>query len=259
MGGERMKTATDRHWNERAASVKDDIEVNLMDIFQRNLEYDYICQHLKKDMTVLEVGCGKGYSTDRFRALVEHLDAFDYAENMIDRAKARIGETNNRFFHDNVLSPQHLKGNYDAVICVRVLINLCDLNEQRLAIKNLLPLVKPKGLFILAEGFSEGFAALNDLRVMAGLPPLVPAKINFYSSVNDLMPDLLQHLTVEGEFHLGAYDYLTRVVYPMLVGAENVQHNTVFGERCQALARAHNPDSFQTFSRMRGFVLRKRC
>ena len=229
-----------------------------MDIFQRDLEYDYICRYLSPDMTVLEVGCGNGFSTNRFRALVRHVDAFDYAENMVERARTHFGETNNRFIHDNVLHPQHLHGPYDAVICVRVLINLQDLEQQRLALRNLVPLLTPGGLLIVAEGFTEGFAALTHLRSQVGLPPMEPAKINFYSSLEDLVPEMERHCEIEETFHLGAYDYLTRVLYPLIVGMEQVTHNSVFSERCVALARAYNPESFAPFSRMRGLVYRKR-
>jgi predicted TPR repeat methyltransferase len=96
-----MKSSTDQHWNDRAASMENDIEVNIMDIFQRELEYDYVCRYLTSAMTVLEVGCGNGFSTNRFRGLVKHIDAFDYSENMIERARAKFGETNNRFIQDN--------------------------------------------------------------------------------------------------------------------------------------------------------------
>jgi SAM-dependent methyltransferase len=253
-----MKSSTDLHWNERAARIENDIEVNIMDIFQRELEYDYVCRYLASDMRVLEVGCGNGFSTDRFRPLVKHLDAFDYAENMIARAKAKFGETNNRFLHDNVLDPQNLGRDYDAVICVRVLINLRSLDEQRRAVRNLVQLVRPGGLLILVEGFTEGFKALTALREQVNLPPVEPAKINFYSSVSDLMPDLMVHCEAEDEFHLGAYDYLTRVMYPLVVGAENARHNSVFSERCQELARVFNPDCFAELSRVRGLVMRKR-
>ena len=53
-----MKSSTDLHWNERAARIENDIEVNIMDIFQRELEYDYVCRYLTKEMKVLEVGQG---------------------------------------------------------------------------------------------------------------------------------------------------------------------------------------------------------
>jgi SAM-dependent methyltransferase len=252
------KTATDLHWNERAASVANDVEVNLMDIFQREIEYDYVCRYLRSDMRVLEVGCGNGYSTDRFRPLVDHIDAFDYAENMIERARESFGETNNRFIHDDVLSPQHLEGPYDTVICVRVLINLADLEQQKRAVTNLAGLTKPGGMLVLAEGFTDGFDGLNELRAKVDLPAIVPASINFYSAWSDLEPTVSESFDLVETFHLGAYDYLTRVLYPLVVGPENATHNTNFSERCSELARAFNPDAFAGLSRMRGLVLRRR-
>lgn len=252
------KSTTDLHWNERAASVSNDVEVNLMDIFQREIEYDYVCRYLEPGSRVLEVGCGNGFSTERFRALVEHVDAFDYAENMVERARTAFGETNNRFIHDNVLDPQHLGSDYDTVICVRVLINLQDFEQQRLAVRNLAMLTKQGGRLILAEGFTDGFDGLNALRDDVGLPPLTPASINFYSSLAELREVLDEWFELEEMFHLGAYDYLTRVMYPLVVGPENATHNTNFSERCSELARAFNPDCFEPLSRMRGLVMRRR-
>src|SRR5205814_1173997 len=164
--GERagMKTRTDLHWNERAASVADDFEVNIMDVFQRELEYNYVCRYLTSDMTVLEVGCGNGYSSGRFRELVKHVDAFDYAEKMIERAKATVGETNNRFIHDNLLAPEHLSPPYDTVVCVRVLINLHDLEQQLRGVEVMASMLGPGGALILVEGFRDGFGGLSDLR-----------------------------------------------------------------------------------------------
>jgi len=252
------KSRTDLHWNERAASVADDAEVNLMDIFQREMEYDYVCRYLRPDMRLLEVGCGNGFSTNRFRDLVAQVDAFDYAENMIERAKEAFGETNNRFLHDNVLDPQRLEGPYDTVVCVRVLINLADLEQQLTAIRKMAELTKPGGLLILAEGFTEGFEGLSELGSKLGLPPIEPASINFYASLDEVLPELERHYELEDAFHLGAYDYLTRVMYPHVAGPENVRHNTNMSERCSELARAFNPDCFEPLSRMRGLVLRRR-
>jgi ubiquinone/menaquinone biosynthesis C-methylase UbiE len=251
------KTATDQHWNTRAASIANDIEVNIMDIFQREFEYDYVGKYLRSNMRVLEVGCGNGFSTLRFRDLVQHVDAFDYAENMIERARAKVGETNNKFFHDNLLAPQNIRGEYDAVICVRVLINLANLDQQKQAVHNMQGWVQRGGLLILAEGYQEGFAALSHLRDSVGMPPVTPAAINVYPRIDELMPELLRGFTLTGKFHLGAYDYLTRVLYPLIVGPEQAKHNTNFSEKCVELARAFNPDAFEPLSRIRGFVLRK--
>lgn len=252
-----MKTETDLHWSRRAASVEKDVEVNIMDVFQRELEYAEIERHLSPDMRLLETGCGNGYSTARFRKLVRHVDAFDYSEEMIARARASVGETNNSFLRDNVLAPMRLKGPYDCALCVRVLINLRNLEEQKRALANLKMLVRPGGLLILVEGFRDGFEELSRLRARLELPPVQPAAINFYSSLAELRPDIERGFRLERDFHLGAYDYLTRVAYPLLVGPENVAHNSVFSEKCEKLARALNPDAFRGLSRIRGLVLRR--
>jgi SAM-dependent methyltransferase len=207
-------------------------------------------------MNVVEVGCGNGYSTRRFRELVAHVDAFDYAENMIERAKSSVGETNNRFIIDNVLAPEHLSPPYDTAICVRVLINLSDLEQQLRAVEVMASLLKPGGTLILVEGFTDGFRELSLLREQLGLPPVEPAAINFYSSLEELQAALDRAFSIEERFHLGSYDFLTRVLYPLLVGPDNVRHNTPFSEQCSKLAQAFNPDSFEHLSRIRGFLLR---
>lgn len=253
------ETHTDRHWNERAARVALDHEVNLMDVFQRELEFDQVCADLREHMRVLEVGCGNGFSTNRFRSLVQHVDAFDKSHEMIDRARRTFGETNNRFIEDDVLAPRTIRDQYDCVICIRVLINLADTRAQELALRNLAGFVRRGGLLLLAEGFQEGFAKLSGLRGQVSLPPLVPAPINHYSSWDELAPIIAENFDIERTWHLGMYDYLTRVFYPLVVGPENAKHNTNFSERCQQLAHAFNPDSMADFSRMRGFALRRRA
>lgn len=252
------ETSTDRHWGTRAKSVEHDHEVNLMDVFQRELEFDEIIKDLDKDMTVLEVGCGNGFSTDRFRPLVRHIDAFDKSEEMVERARRTYGETKNRFFADDVTSPRVVNRQYDCVICVRVLINLPGRNAQVAALRNMAGFVRSGGVLLLAEGFTEGFGRLSELRKEVGLPPLEPASINHYSPWRSLEPIVNESFEVERTWHLGVYDYLTRVVYPLMAGPENVRHNTNFSERSQALTRAFNPYAFADLSRMRGFVLRKR-
>jgi SAM-dependent methyltransferase len=250
-------TETDKHWNQRAETVAHDHEVNLMDVFQRELEFDAVEADLRTDMRVLEVGCGNGFSTDRFRKHVRHVDAFDKSTEMVERAKRSFGEKNNRFFQDDVLAPKSIESDYDCVICVRVLINLPNTEAQRLAVRNMAGFVRTGGVLLLAEGFTEGFRELTALRDKVGLAPIQPASINHYSSWKELEPTIAKHFQVERTWHLGMYDYLTRVLYPHIVGAANAKHNTNFAEKCHELARVYNPDAMEPLSRLRGFVLRK--
>src|SRR5262249_34249789 len=132
-----MKSTTDQFWNQRASQETDDAKVNIADTVQRDHELQFIFNNLSPSFRLLEVGCGNGYVSKQLRERVAALDSFDYAESMIARARRTYGETNNRFFHDSILAPRNIGTGYDAVLCVRVLINLRNLEEQKLAIRNM--------------------------------------------------------------------------------------------------------------------------
>ena len=254
------KSNTDRHWNERALTESDDARVNIADTVQRDLELQFIFSQLPADARVLEVGCGNGYVTRQLRERVRHVDAFDYAENMVARGRANYGETNNRFFHASVLDSNSCEaGAYDAIVCVRVLINLRDGREQASAIDNMAGWLKPGGKLILLEGYTDGFGALNELRRKCDLPDLVPAAINFYSSIAELKPVIERSFTIADEFHTGMFDFLTRVVYPRLVGPDQVGASDDFHRKIDIIARQYNPAAMQPLARVRGFALIKRA
>lgn len=208
---------------------------------------------------MLEVGCGNGYVTQQLRDRVAHVDAFDFSETMIDRAVATFGEKNNRFFHGSVLSPTTCRQEaYDLVLCVRVLINLRNLEEQRLALRNMSSWLKPDGRMVLVEGFADGFSALSDLRRQVGLPNLQPAAINHYEPVALVLSEMADSFTLTKTFHTGMFDFLTRVVYPQLVGPDNAQGPGDFHKAMDPIVRAFNPDAFEHLARLRGFVFQKK-
>ena len=253
------KSNTDLHWNARALSERDDTKVNIGDTVQRDLELDFVFAHLPAAGGVLEVGCGNGYVTQQVRSRVKHVDAFDFAENMVERARATYGETNNRFFHGSVLDRATCEAQaYDAAVCVRVLINLRGLDEQAAGLDNIAHWLKPGGRLILIEGFRDGFDELNRLRADCGMPALVPAAINYYSYVTQLRPTMDRWFDSVGEFHTGMFDFLTRVIYPRLVGPEQVDGAREFHRNIEPVARCFNPAGMQHLARARGFALVRR-
>lgn len=256
----RTKTITDSHWNQRAKLHDNELEVNIGDVQQRNLEDEFIIRHLAKEDKVLEVGCGNGYSTSTFRKYVKHIDAFDYSEEMVKRGREVFGETNNRFFVDDLLYPKTVTETYDKVICVRVLINLRNLQEQICAVKNLARFVAKDGTLLLLEGFKEGFENLTDMRRKLGLSDIEPAKINYYCDFKEMVPVLKEYFEIVDDTHLGSYDFFTRVVYPMLAEPQEVKHNTSYHTEFLRIAQAFNPEEFRRFSRIKCLALRpKTC
>lgn len=252
-----QKSSTDIHWNDRALNEKDPTAVNIADTSQRELEIAFIMSNLPRDCRMLEVGCGNGFLTNVLRSHAGFVDAFDYSENMVAQAKKLYGENRNRFFHDNVLEPSHVAPPYDAIVCVRVLINLRNLEEQATAIRNMHSILAPGGVLLLVEGFLDGFEALNQLRRSCGIEPMRPASINFYSRFGNLMATAKELFVPEQEMHTGMFDVLTRVTYPLLVGAENATGHSDFHRRILPLAKSLSVEGLKPYARVRGVVLRK--
>jgi SAM-dependent methyltransferase len=254
------KSSTDLHWNRRALTEEDEARVNIYDTVQRDLELDFVFAHLPESGRVLEVGCGNGYVTRQIRERCAWVDAFDFAENMIERACRSWGERNNRFYHGSVLDPATCEATaYTAAVCVRVLINLQSLAEQVSSLDNIAGWLVPGGKLILIEGFRDGFEALNRLRHDLGLPDIVPAAINYYSYLAGLKPAIDARFEVVDSFHTGMFDFLTRIVYPRLVGPDQVESAGDFHDKIASVARSFNPADTMPLARVRGFALVKRA
>lgn len=253
-----MKSDTDKHWNERAKSEPDAAKVNIDDTVQRDLELKFVFENIQRGDRLLEVGCGSGYVTQQLRERVAFVDAFDFAENMVERGKKSYGETNNRFFHDSVLDPKNAQGPYDVAVCIRVLINLRNLDEQIKAVENIAGLLKPGGKLILMEGYSEGFDTISAFRTSVGMPPLKPASINYYSKLSEIVPALQKHFVVADTFHTGLFDFLTRIVNPSLVGPEKTGQAGEFHSKIERIVQAYDGPDLAQFARLHGFLLVRR-
>lgn len=230
-------------WDERARTVTDAGSVNIEDVYQRELELEFVTANIGG--RVLEVGCGNGYNASIFRDYVEHIDAFDVSADMI--ARAEVDHPGPNYYQASVLDHLAASRYYDTVVCIRTLINLPDLQAQRLAIQNMLGWLRPGGALVLVEGFSDGFRALSGLRWELGLPPIDPAPINTYSDLSDF--DL-----GPPDFHTGTYDILTRVLLPLFGPALAVGP---YHQSLLELARVLGNDHTEKYARVRGWVIER--
>jgi len=95
------------------------------------------------------------------------------------------------------------------------------------------------GQLILIDGFRDGFETLTEFRAKVGLSPLVPAAHNFHCTVAELLSAAARDFVVQDTWHTGVYDFLTRIVFPQLAGAENASKPGEFHSRIEPIVRAH--------------------
>jgi ubiquinone/menaquinone biosynthesis C-methylase UbiE len=252
-----MKSATDLFWDSRPSTTKAE-KTNFNDNLQRQIECNFIQKFLNKNLEMLEVGCGNGYLSKWLSDRVKTIDAFDYSTNMIKQAKEIHQQPNVNYYEDSLVNPTSAisEKKYDLILCVRVLINLQSLEEQKTAIENMSKLLNKGGSLILIEGYSDGFTKLGELREKLGLSNFSPAPINFYSEIDSILPTVDNFFTVDDSFHSGCFDFLTRVVNPLLNGTENTLGVSDFHEKILPLCLAYNPDEFKTLARLHGFCLK---
>jgi SAM-dependent methyltransferase len=181
-----------KHYDSVARAHKDSPSSTMEDATVRAKETDCIERVIRgyasqrgagAPLAVIDVGCGNGYTLSR---LSESIPGNRYAgveQNDLLRAIAtqRLtaagvqvspGDLRNR----DSLPSEH----FDVLICQRVLINLLDPADQRLALGNVVDLVKDAGVCVFIEAFQSGLDNLNAARTEFNLSPIPPAHHNLY-------------------------------------------------------------------------------
>jgi len=189
---------------------------------------------IKERETILDVGCGNGYSTVKIGKKFSEamITGVDYSEAMIAEAnKAAI--PNVEYFHGNVLSlsrNKNLRGQkFDIVLSTRCLINLPTWEEQKAGIMEMLKMVAPNGRLILVENTEAGLASLNSLRTQVGLSPIEARWHNKYlpqTEFNEFMNDAVEHdlFSIEYVENIGNLYYIaSRVIYAKLCKDQGIE------------------------------------
>ncbi len=252
-----------KFWNEKATQKNISPEqVTHRDIWQRWLEIQMIIKFLRKNDRVIDIGCGNGYSTRIFSNFCKEVIGIDYSEDMISRAKEETLKNKGLrkppvFIKCDVLelSPS-LAGRFDVAISERCLINLRNFERQKKAIANIASVLKPKGRFIFVEGSDDGRKRLNNFRKKVGLPLMPRVWHNIDFKETEILRYLNQFFTIEDRKYFGVYDFLSRVVHPLLVSPDEPKYDAKINEIAARLAV--DREEFKDISRVLFLVLQKK-
>ncbi|MDA8082864.1 MAG: class I SAM-dependent methyltransferase [Nitrospiraceae bacterium] len=264
MSGEKKVSLKVRHFWEGRASEQEAASgaVTHKDIWQRWLEIEMICRYLDKKARVLDIGCGNGHSTRIFARKCREIVGMDYSDAMIERARKESGNTERRgrrleFCQGDVLDlgPERF-GLFDIAISERCLINLADFVHQKKAIRNIASILKPGGRFVFIEGSAEGRQALNAFRRTVGLAAMPKVWYNVDFREKETVGYLRRFFVVEERQHFGIYDFLSRVVHPLISSPEEPRYDAKINEVAARLALVR--EAFPDMSRVLFLVLKRK-
>ncbi|HUI93308.1 MAG TPA: class I SAM-dependent methyltransferase [Chitinivibrionales bacterium] len=222
-----MNKKIKQYWDERAKENALNPTATTNDVYLRELEIATLIQAIKgihiSRGTLLDAGCGDGYSTLRIAQKFPNIRfvGVDYSSNMIKAARHSLEDSKNDFFNvkfriGNVEKLVTIfRGNkFDAIITDRCLINLDSAKRQYDAIRQIESLLKPGGHFIAIENFINGQNAMNKMRSVMGLSE-IPVRWHNLFFLEDEFCKKVKRLFESVRFcnFSSSYYFATRVIY----------------------------------------------
>lgn len=203
---------------------------SIQDLEIRNAEVDFILGEVfeflkrapKKNLRVLEIGCGNGHLLSQLSEHFPQLElcGIEFTPELYELAHSR-GTPRCKILNADARikeSFRELGEEFDLIITERVVINLLSWPEQHQAIKNISSLLKDQGRYIMVESFRESWELMNEARKEMGLPPVEQSAHNRF--LNEKVTVALSKLglkEIPGQKpynSLSTHFYLTRVFHP---------------------------------------------
>lgn len=166
-------------WDQRAIEFGKSMKATLRERYLRKLEIRTMLKIIRglKPSTVLEIGCGNGFSTsiyaDKFPEM--KILATDYSREMLNIAKKNYARENIVYEEWDVTQPNKFpfeKNSFDFIFSQRIIQNLPSWEIQKDTIYYLTSMLGAKGVLCLMECSEEGVNQLNKWRKRFGRKPI---------------------------------------------------------------------------------------
>jgi hypothetical protein len=112
----------------------------------------------------------------------------------------------------------------DIAVTIRCLINLANWDNQAKALGEIAACIKPGGLYLLSEGWADGWDGLNLQRARCGLKPIELVKYNCLLNRNRFEQAAREYFDILHYENLGFYIFMSRVFQPAFVAPQPPQH-----------------------------------
>ncbi|QIG91760.1 MULTISPECIES: class I SAM-dependent methyltransferase [unclassified Bradyrhizobium] len=215
--------------------------------------------------TVFDIGAGDGHSSARFARKAREVLGFDYIPAFVEAANdmaQRQGLENLSFAQADVLNLEPVTrqfGQADIAVTIRCLINLPTWDLQKQAINQIASVVKPGGLYLLSEGWTEGWEALNRYRQKAGLQAVTVVEYNRLISKKSFEDFVSKDFEIVAFESVGFYLYMSRVYQAAYVMPNPPQHrHDINRVSAELFEQAATPPGFEECDYAGVYVLRRR-
>ena len=101
--------------------------------------------------SAVELGCAEGVFTERIAPRCQHIDALDFSEVALDRARKRLSGHRGITFRRWDMRHDPLVGSYDLVIAMGVLTSLYRPRDLRRVAESVVNAVKPGGFLLFSD------------------------------------------------------------------------------------------------------------
>lgn len=251
------------YWESAAEHlVRDGRKATAPDQNLQELIEEALLRFIRPQDRVLDIGCGDGTSSRRLAGHCAEVVGVDYVPGFIELARQSNARANLSFSTANVLDLTDIRqrfGRFDVVTSIRCLINLSAWEDQQRAVGQIASLVKPGGLYLAGEGWSDGLDGLNAKRERCGLERIPVIHHNLFMDRAAFASCASRYFEKEHYETFGLYLFLSRVMQPVFVSPEKPGYDHPLNRTAVVLQKALDGDGdFADCDYAGVFVLRRR-
>jgi len=189
-------------------------------------------------LNIADIGCGNGYTLGVLAESYPQIRfvGVEMSDDLRELAAKRFDEgsyQNVELFAGDIRNNNFSGGRtFDGIICQRVLINLLAREDQKMALKNILSVVKNGGYLLFLEAFQSSLSRLNKARKEFNLDEIPSAYHNLYLTddffdIEALKPFESAQWDIPPNV-LSTHYYVSRVLFPLLLGERPFKRNSEF-------------------------------